>query len=343
MKLIKAVINFLLKIMPYKLLIKIYPYLKKTILRDIIDTIYYERFFRESELVNDFDNYIGKIEKSKKYCIINQGEWAYRICNFCFVKDMISLMIWCMESGYKPIINILPSSDYYEEKSNLWEMFFEQPFGKGADEIGTEKCRVCPIPTYAVKIGMYDVLDDKKFSIWNKIIGRLVIPNSKTQGYFDEEYNRILKGKRTVGCVVRGTDYTKLKPKGHPKQPEIDELKDKLKSYIDTGKYEYIYLATEEKKISDMIKDAFPGVVLENKRQYFDEQYFGNKDSDMVSKVHFDRENDDYLKMLEYMSSINLVSKCNALVTGLCGGSEMAVYWNSAKYEDKYVFDKGKY
>ena len=47
--------------------------------------------------------------------------------------------------------------------------------------------------------------------------------------------------------------------------------------------------------------------------------------------------------MIEYMSSIDLVSKCDYLVTGLCGGSQMAIYRNGNTYKYSYIFDKGVY
>lgn len=343
MSIIKRLINIFLNLLPYKFLIKNYPKLKNTKLCDCVNSVLYKRFFKESKLITDFDNYIKKIANSEKYYVIKAGIWNYKICNFCFLKDMLSIIIWCLECGYKPVIDILPDSDYYTEKSNLWELYFYQPFRTELNNIDMTKTKICPIKEYAVKIKMCDAFDDFKTRIWHRFFENLIVAKKSTQQYFDKEYDEIIKNKKVIGCVVRGTDYTKLKPKGHPKQPEIDELVDKLNEYLEKYSYDYIYLATEEKRIADAIKERFPGKVLENKRNYFDEKYFSNKNSDMVSKVHFDRENDDYLKMLEYMSSINLVSKCDALVSGLCGGSEIAIYWNGLNYNEKFLFDKGLY
>lgn len=346
MNIFKKLVKWFLKIAPYNFLIKNYHKLIQTKLADIVNSVLYERFFKESKIITDFDNYIQKIKRNKKYYVIKEGLYKYRICNFCFLKDMMSIMIWCLENEYFPIIEIYPDSEYYAEKSNLWEMYFNQPF-VSLDKVKRLQYKEIKLTTritsFAVRVNMADVNDDMKVKLWHKLFSKLIVPNERTMEYFDNEYNSILKGKKVVGCVVRGTDYTKLKPKSHPKQPEISELVEKLKQFIGKDGYEYIYLATEEKRIADAIKREFPGKVLENKRCYFDEKYFSDKNSDMVSKVHFDRDNDDYLKMLEYMSSINLVSKCDALVAGLCGGSEISVYWNGLKYSEKYLFDKGLY
>ena len=156
------------------------------------------------------------------------------------------------------------------------------------------------------------------------------------------KYDQLIKGKKVVACVLRSTDYTKLRPSGHPIQPSLEEVFTKLHEVMGNYRIDYVYLATEDYYIADAFKKEFSNRVIENKRHYYNEQY-DSENLVMVSQVHFDRDNDDYLKMLEYISSINLVSKCDYLVTGLNGGSEMAIYRNGNQYKYVYVFDKGVY
>ena len=59
--------------------------------------------------------------------------------------------------------------------------------------------------------------------------------------------------------------------------------------------------------------------------------------------MHFERENDEYLKGLEYLSSLYIVSQCKALIAGNCGGSQMAVFVNGGRHEYEHVFDLGMY
>lgn len=152
----------------------------------------------------------------------------------------------------------------------------------------------------------------------------------------------MILGKSVVACVLRSTDYTKTKPKSHPIQPTLEEVFEKIHNVMDEFNVEYIYIATEDKLIADRFHEEFPNKVIENKRHYFNEK-FDENNLERVSQVHFNRENDDYLKMLEYMSSINIVSKCDYLVTELSGGSEMAIYRNGNRYKYSYIFDKGVY
>lgn len=174
------------------------------------------------------------------------------------------------------------------------------------------------------------------------MLNEFVVYDDKVQEYFDKEYNNLILGKSVAACVLRSTDYTKTKPKGHPIQPSIEEVFEKIHNVMDEFNVEYIYIATEDKLIADRFHEEFPNKVIENKRHYFNEK-FDENNLERVSQVHFNRENDDYLKMLEYMSSINIVSKCDYLVTGLSGGSEMAIYRNGNRYKYSYIFDKGVY
>lgn len=331
--------------MPYSFLKSNYLKLSTSKFQDFTSREYYNKFFKKSMLVKDFDACIAQVEKNNKYCLIQQGAFEYRIINFCFVRDMLSLMIWCLENGYKPLIDIYPVSDYYEEKSNLWEKMFIQPFGANLEEVKKSgDYIVCPINLFSVKIDMYDARRPERVRLWGKLLNKFMVFNDSCKEYVEKEYNSILADKRVVACVLRGTDYTRTKPKGHPKQPTTNEVFEKIDTVIKENKIDYIYLATEEKAIADRFKQHYPNKILENKRMYFDEKYFlSDNENQKVSEIHFDRKDDDFLKSLEYFSSINLVAKSNMLVSGLSGGSEMAIYLNGGKYDYCYLFDKGFY
>lgn len=201
---------------------------------------------------------------------------------------------------------------------------------------------ICPIKKSPIRAKFSDVKDSKKIEFWHSMLNEFVVYDDKVQEYFDKEYNNLILGKSVVACVLRSTDYTKTKPKGHPIQPSIEEVFEKIHNVMDEFNVEYIYIATEDKLIADRFYEEFQNKVIENKRHYFNEK-FDENNLERVSQVHFNRENDDYLKMLEYMSSINIVSKCDYLVTGLSGGSEMAIFRNGNRYKYSYIFDKGVY
>jgi hypothetical protein len=143
-----------------------------------------------------------------------------------------------------------------------------------------------------------------------------------------------------MGCLIRGTDYITLKPAGHPVQPKPEEIVNKVSDLFESGKYTAVYVATEEKKLYDMVGNAI-GVenIRENKRQYYD--VFYDRNIDVIGKVRFDRDNDNYWKSLEYLSSLAILSKCKTLVAGNCGGTVFAVLMGD--YCDPMIFNYGVY
>lgn len=76
----------------------------------------------------DTKNYLKNKEYTNKLCLIKSGTWEYQLANFCFLKDMLEIFVWCVEKGYIPVVDIYPrNSDYYSDNTRLWDMFFKQP------------------------------------------------------------------------------------------------------------------------------------------------------------------------------------------------------------------------
>lgn len=338
----RKIISAFINILPYSILRKNYVKLKKSIFADFLDQIYYEKFFKKSKVYLDFEGSIDKLKNSNKYCVIREGNWSYKVINFCFVREMLSNIIWSIENGYIPVIDVYPDkSGVYKSNSNLWEKMFLQPFGKSFDDIKDLDYIICSVKSY-IYPGIFDVFDFDKSDYWSRVVKKFLVYNNDCKKYMDDEIDSIIKGKRVLACLGRGTDYTNTKPKYHPVQPTLDELLFKTEDIYYKYSYEYIYLATEEKRIADAFKKRFPGKILENKRNYFEDKYEQHSFK-LVSQVSFGREDDDFLKSLEYFSSINILAHCDSLVAGLCGGSEFAVYFNGNKYREFYLFDKGRY
>ena len=141
---------------------------------------------------------------------------------------------------------------------------------------------------------------------------------------------------------TRGSDFTILKPFGHPIQPEIDDVIDLCKQKVNELGCDYIYLASEEKSVENLFELNFPGKVIVNKRVYYDE-IINKNNYQHAWQIHVNNENDIKIRGLEYLSSIYLLSKCDALIGGNCGGSLAALFMNNKKYEYQFLFDLGLY
>lgn len=274
--------------------------------------------------------------------LIDKGLYEYGYFNACFLENMMSLMVYALSKGYTPYIEL---KDRGEGWTN-WDTFFEQPFS--TPTIVKPDC-VCDI-----KQGCFHPQFDTPYRkldlrLWCKVYHQLVRLNEETKRYVEKEYNSLFLGGggdnqriRVLGVICRGTDYVKLKPKGHPVQPSVEQVIERAKFLLKQYRLDKIYLATEELAIYEKFEKVFPGLVIINQRQWYD-GIFNAHDMSYIYQVEFNRENDIYLKGLEYLSSLQLLSRCDVLLGGNCGGACAALYMNNMKYERVELFKLGLY
>lgn len=277
------------------------------------------------KLIENFDVECEKIAKNKKIMEIKEGNYSYKYFNICYLNNVMSLIVYSLYRGCIPKIKINAN---HSDNCNNWEWYFIQPIELGYfntciyDNYITVECDKKQSPFNSNMKVAFDMESDE-FKIWKFIYSKFVKFNKKTELYLNDELSVLDKGT-TIGTVIRGTDYVTLKPKGHPIQPDINILIDYLRKEMERGNYQYVYVATEEKRLYDIISKKFgENYVLSNKRVYYDEYY--SYKPDVIGKIHFSRENDNYLKGLEYLSSLNILSKCNGIIGGNCGGMLYAV------------------
>ena len=160
---------------------------------------------------------------------------------------------------------------------------------------------------------------------------------SNLQRKIDKEYKSLIEGKRVVGVVSRGSDL--LNCKGHSVQPDVETLITQTKQMLIKHNCEYVFLATEEELIVGIFKTHFVDklIINESFRITSFDQYLPLVD------ISSNRENDKYLKGMEYLTTVILLSKCNCLIGTLVGATVGALELNQEQYESKYIFDLGVY
>ena len=250
---------------------------------------------------------------------------------------MISRSLVCLMHKTRPILMFEQNID--GKRVNLWEQLLLQPYDN-IPILNTEQRQIdfeneCPFVWESVPSSVETMLHTRIYDTFFRF-------NNEVSNYIEREYEQLLAGKRTLGVLCRGTDYVKNRPRWHPIQPEVSEIIAEAKVKMQELSCEYLYLATEEKKIEDEFRAIFGDRILTNKRMYYDAFYTLGNDA-RISGVHFERENDTYLKSLEYFSSIVLLSRCVALIGGNCGGSRMAHCLNHGSYEYVNLFPLGLY
>ena len=340
-KYIKRIIKKLIEILPLNIIEIMLPIMEQIVDQQYIQAQIYYRFTKK--LKYNFDEYIKKIIKNKTFMEIREGLWGCTYFNVACLNNILALMIYALYKGCIPIIKINEKS----EDNFKWEWYFQQPFQDILNTSLNENWTVvdCEKKNIPFRPGWNAAVDVKseEYEIWNFLYKKFVKLNAQTKQYVSEEIKNIGQPHKMIGILLRGTDYVTTKPSGHPIQPEPMEIFEKAHELILKKHYEKVYVATDEKKLFLQSIDYFgSNMVRSNKRTYYDEEYYSNDQINLIGQVHFHREHDNYLKGVEYLSSLMILSKCDAIVAGNCGGTLFAVL-NSETTKNRYIFDRGYY
>lgn len=329
-------------------------YLGKQTIDNIAQKYYGNYYFSEISKLLEKGRYEKKVKElnSKKkdkndiYFIIRRKQNGLGL--YTYVCIVISYIAYAIAKGYIPVVDMENYPNIYMDNSkigkiNAWELFYEQPMGISLEDIPNGAKVIKSSATYLPNDTPFLTnLDDYKlWNLWSKIYRDFIHFNNKTKKYTNNEL-KLISDKTVLGVLFRATDYSQLKPKNHPVQPSLDMALNKVKDYVNKHDIKYIYLATEAGDAEKRFRKEFPNMIIINKREYFDQQGV-DFTKHILADVSFKRKNDNYLKGIEYLSSINILSKCNYFIGGACAGTYAAIIMNNEKYEDSFIWNLGLY
>lgn len=274
---------------------------------------------------------IGK----KGVMLIEKGNSDYHTFNASFLQNMVSLMAYSILNGYLPHIELKGRKQGWIN----WDTFFEQPFNTKKSEVSC----VCDRTDFVLSGNFRTVYQPRTLRILCDLFQHLVILNKQTKEYIDNDYSSIIcPDMKVLGVCCRGTDYLKLRPAFHPVQPDINDVIIEAQRLIEECGFSHIYLATEEEEYEKMFRKVFGGIVITNKRHYIG-QKFHTQGLSWCHQVNLGIENEKYVKGLEYLSSMVILSRCKGLIGGNCGGSKLALMLSNLDYEYWHLWDLGLY
>lgn len=318
---------------------------------------YYGKYYGKeiNKLLDDveYQKRLNELRSKKKnsekntYFIIRRSRKGIGL--YTYVCVIISYIAYALEKGYIPVVDMQNYPNIYMTddkigKINAWELFYEQPMGLSLNDIPKGSKIIKSSGIYLPdKTPFITTLytKPKEWRLWSKIYRDFIHFNKRTKDYTEKEVE-LINNKKVLGVLFRGTDYSQFKPKGHPIQPSLEEAIAKAKVFINKYNCDHIYLATETSEAEKKFKMEFPNMVITNKREYYDTKGI-DFSHHLLAEVHFNRKDDNYLRGIEYLSSINILSKCNYFIGGGCAGTYAAIIMNDNKYADWFVWNIGLY
>lgn len=254
--------------------------------------------------------------------------------------------------GYQLVVDM---KNYYTEYAgkerygliNVWEEYYKQPCGYSLEEVYKSKhVLLSKFDDYEYN---YPNLSNEIFTSnkwWFDVYQKLaeLYPNKiKVSEVLREkikmEMKRLGKLDNVLGVLARGTDMVSLRPHKHFIPYEDKAFMDIVERKFEEGMYTHIYIATEDADILEQFKKRF-----EEKIIYTDQIRVTKEIKGCIIDEKADRENDSFLKGLEYCTSIEVLARCKSFVANCnCGGALGAIAINSGRYRDCEILDAGIY
>ena len=258
-----------------------------------------------------------------------------------FLFAFLEQMDFVERNNYIPVIDMQNFKNQYLDDDkigveNAWEYYYNPLSEYSPKEVYQSKNVILGYDDNCYKGNYEQKYDIKRMSaLYQKYISY----NQDVVIAIQKEYEKnIDKTKKTLGVLYRGSDMSALKLKNHPVQPTIDEMISLIHRYMKEWKCERIFLSTEDAGAVDKLKAEF-GAIL----SCTDQKRFANTGKTWLANINFEREHDRYLRGLEYLITIELLSRCDCLLAGICTGSICAQIMNNGKYEHIEMIDKGEY
>ncbi|XME01252.1 hypothetical protein QYZ88_011075 [Lachnospiraceae bacterium C1.1] len=244
----------------------------------------------------------GNKNPDKKFYLITRDRyvgWGILLYHFG------SQITFAKKNGYIPIIDMKNYPNQYNSdeelyKINAWEKFFEPLYKEYSVDEVYESANV--------------FLGGKQMHIESERDISRFKWNAKTQEILNREYDKLFphKGEKVLGVVYRGTDFGSAFL--HAKVVSVNEFIENAEKYMKENGYSHIFLATEVQEVTELFKKRFG-----DKVSFTSQQRYSAKERRFLADIHFSRDNDAYLKGIEYLTVIHLLSKCDGIYGIICG------------------------
>ena len=261
---------------------------------------------------------------------------------------LLSYLYYADYFGLCPVVEYGSGYSYAEEKpvdgvSNPFEYYFKQPAEVSLEDLKEEGCVVKSRKENAALAGRLNTSgkgydwSEEYLKEMGRISSKYIHLNEKTDQWMKEQLNKVLGEKKMIGVHVRGTDF-KRNYKGHPVKISTQEYLEATKKLYDTGKYEGVFLATDDAEATDVY-----GGVFGDKLKYYQDVVRSSGD-ETVMKSEVSRMNHHYLLGREVLRDAWTLGKCSALVAGMSQvsfGARILKEASGNRYEDLVLLDKG--
>lgn len=242
---------------------------------------------------------------------------------------------------YYPLEGLI--EDHKIGRENAWEYFFEQVSPYSLDEVYQSQNVIMAAGIDSASLSM--VYDEEALQKERILSAKYIRIRPEILSVCESQFHELgLESQKVLGVICRGTDFVSAKPQGHSIVPTAQEtirvIEEKSREW---GGFDAIYLATEDKNIYEVMADHYGRKLISYQKIRLD-QTDGSYLCSQIEKIALQNRQKSFKKelMTEYLISIWLLSKCDALVAPVIG-STLGVLCIGEGFEHCHLIQLGNY
>ena len=284
----------------------------------------------------------GDNHRDKHFLVIRRSDKCPGL--FSFVTTTLGWINYAVEHNMIPVVDMYTHKNLYSEsilkkRSNVWELFFEQPSNFSLEDVrhahnvtiayGVSDTIGCFPENFLLRIDS----DVRLLSDWRILASKYIRIKEYVKKKWACERLECALQSGVIGVLARGTDYVRMKPSNHPVQPSIIDVIKKVRIKAAENNFP-IFLVTEDSDIEQRFKEEFKERLILSGQNTI--PYSGG----FLAECSSVRRNID--RAMLYLNAIYYLSKCQCIITGNVNGAIGAVLMAN-DVQDRFVFNLGRY
>ena len=258
--------------------------------------------------------------------------------------DVMKQLDYADKRKYVPVVDFQKyETQYFENGKNAWEIYFKQVSNYSLDEVYKSKNVILSGLNALEKAPSYlnQKFDDESLQIVRKLVRKYIRISDSIQAIVEKE-DKKLKVNDCIGLYLRGTDYIKMKPAGHPVQPSPEQAIEKIDELL-ANNNRHIFLVTEDNEIREKIVGYYGNKIKTVTDDIFITNYDGNDFLSMTSSIN-ELGSKASERGIIYLVKLYLLARCRYMIAGNTSGSWAAsVLSGKLDMNSMYIFDLGIY
>jgi hypothetical protein len=299
--------------------------------------------FGEVDFRNSVDN-----QKMTNYVIRRQPPGAGLFSN---MNHVLQGLLYAEKYNYQPSVDMAnywtsySQSRSYMGTRNAWEYFFQPISEVSLDQIYRSgnvilsKGNRIMENHWIIDKGLRFTYEKEKIQELHEVYSRHIKLNDFSIRLLDrlKEYLD-WSPESTLGAFYRGTDYLRIEPHGHPRQPSKTDFISKTIELSNRSGFSSVFIATDEASIRKELESGMKDRAVKNFRDYdFLKKFIPS--NQLLGKY----PEKNIVNTFGYLCEIYLLSECESFVGTLANGSVIAHVINGGKYSNPEIFDLGNY